>query len=217
MQLRTFPAGTLLFREGDPGDFVYVLRSGQVRVWRREGLEERTLALLGPGEIVGEWALVNQKPRSASCTVVEPAECIVVNGVALEKMLGNPEIAVRLVRKLIARLAVLDDENRILLHTDGRSRLLLALLREAEERGTPVANGVAVARPVEEIADHLGARPEDVQALLASLRRAGLAAPGPDLVLRVDGLREVARRLESSRGESSVELLIAAAAAAKPR
>jgi CRP/FNR family transcriptional regulator, cyclic AMP receptor protein len=60
--IRQFEAGAVIFREGEPGDLFYCLVEGEVEV--RQG--EKLLALLGPGELLGELALIDDGPRSAS-------------------------------------------------------------------------------------------------------------------------------------------------------
>src|SRR5579862_4936218 len=69
---RTFPAGTRIFSENDPGDGVYVIREGLVEIAHLVG--ERALCVFskfGPGEIFGEMAVIEDRPRSASTTAVK--------------------------------------------------------------------------------------------------------------------------------------------------
>ena len=66
----TSPAGDILFHEGEPGDVMYVIREGSIRI-RKDSYEgEKTLAVLGPGEFFGEMSILNDKPRSATAEVV---------------------------------------------------------------------------------------------------------------------------------------------------
>src|SRR5512140_596305 len=106
---REFHAGDVLFREGEKGEVMYVIQSGLVQVLKRVGDEERPLATLGRGEFLGEMAILNGKPRTASAVVVEDAKCLVIDGKTLESMIAkNPEIAMRLVKKLAKRLDAAD-------------------------------------------------------------------------------------------------------------
>lgn len=66
------PPGDVLFREGDEGDAAYALVSGRVEVVKATDAGEQTLAELGPGEIVGEVALLTGERRSATVRVLEP-------------------------------------------------------------------------------------------------------------------------------------------------
>src|SRR2546430_17715708 len=63
--VRRHPSGTVLFREGDRGQTMYVIRSGKVNISKRIGDSEITLAVLGAGEFFGEMALLGGLPRSA--------------------------------------------------------------------------------------------------------------------------------------------------------
>src|SRR5262252_9045854 len=95
--VRKQPAGTVLFREGDKGSTMYVLRSGKVKIWKHISDTEITLAVLGPGEFFGEMALLEGLPRSAGATVVEDALLIELEAGAFETLIRkNSEIAIRL-------------------------------------------------------------------------------------------------------------------------
>lgn len=66
----THRKGDVLFEYGDPGDKLYLILEGQIRVGRTiPGLGEEALAVLGPGEVFGEMALLDESPRSADATV----------------------------------------------------------------------------------------------------------------------------------------------------
>lgn len=67
---RTYTAGQVIFRQGDPGDTMYLVHTGTVEVYREKGGTKSVLATLGPGEYFGEMALVDQQPRSASLGAV---------------------------------------------------------------------------------------------------------------------------------------------------
>src|SRR5437763_1438629 len=102
--VRKHRAGTTLFREGDPGRTMYVIRSGKVNIWKQISESEITLAMLGPGEFFGEMALLEGLPRSAGATVVDDASLIELEGSAFETLVRkNSEIAVRLMRRLSSR------------------------------------------------------------------------------------------------------------------
>lgn len=76
LQPLTFESGATIFRQGDPGDACYLLRSGVVEVVRHEPAGPRTVARLEKGDIVGESALLTSTPRDASLVVVERAELL---------------------------------------------------------------------------------------------------------------------------------------------
>src|SRR5262245_12606176 len=72
---RRFPAGQEIFKEGDPGDGVYVVRSGRVRLSARlSGGERRVFSEVTPGDFFGEMAVLDQLPRSATATAADAVE-----------------------------------------------------------------------------------------------------------------------------------------------
>jgi putative ABC transport system ATP-binding protein len=72
--LEKYPAGAVVFRQGEPGDKVYIIRSGSVDVVREEAAGPRTIATLDKGKIFGEMALLNDEPRNASVVAAEDLE-----------------------------------------------------------------------------------------------------------------------------------------------
>ena len=134
--------GTVLFRQGDVGGSLYVVRSGQVRLTRSFGEGTRILATVGAGEFFGEMSVVSGRARSATAEVVESASLLKIRAEKLEEMLvSQPEIAVRLIRRLADRV---DASNRMieaLLHDDPSEKVIVALNNEAELSNAGVFNG----------------------------------------------------------------------------
>src|SRR2546428_6922279 len=110
--VRRHPSGTVLFREGDRGQTMYVIRSGMVNISKRIGDSEITLAVLGAGEFFGEMALLEGLPRSAGAMVVEDALLIEVEQATFETLVRkNGEIAVRLMRRASSRARAAGSES----------------------------------------------------------------------------------------------------------
>jgi CRP-like cAMP-binding protein len=173
---RAFPAGVVLFREGEPGAEMFVLQSGLVQVSKRVGQVERPIATFGRGEFLGEMAILNNKPRTATATVLEDATCLVIDAQTLELMVArNAEIAMRLIKKLAARLDAADGLVQILLNPDPKARLLLGLKRHAEAFGEPEGEGIRVRVSVEALAAEVGVTLEQAEEVFARLRRMHIA------------------------------------------
>jgi len=103
--LKHFPKGTVLFNEGDEGEDMYIIRSGQVAIKKRVPHGEIVLALLEKGDFFGEMALLERIPRTAGAEMVEDGDLIVIGSDVFGDMVkGNPEIAVRMLRKYSLRL-----------------------------------------------------------------------------------------------------------------
>ena len=126
---RTATAGTVLFREGEPGKDMYVIQSGKVRLTRTIRGVEKTLADLPAGEFFGEMSIINEKPRTASAVVFEDAQLLVLDPRTFEAMIkANTEIAVRMIKKLAGRLDIANAQIENLLLGDANSRIVHALL-----------------------------------------------------------------------------------------
>ena len=135
--VRKHTAGTVLFKEGDKGKSMFVLRSGKVKIWKHISDSELTLAMLGPGEFFGEMALLEGLPRSAGATVVEDALLIELEQKHFETLVRkNNEIAVRLMRRLSSRLREADRQIQALMSRSGAARAL-SLIRSVAEATDP--------------------------------------------------------------------------------
>lgn len=171
---REFPAGHLLFREGEPGREMYVIQAGKVRISKTVRGVEKTLTSLGPGAFFGEMSILNNKPRSATATVEEDAKLLVIDPKTFEAMVrGNAEIAVRLIKTLAQRLQEADDQIENLLLKDPNSRVVHFLLGAAK-KGTEQPDGVLVDLSVKELAGKVGLELEQVNDVLNKLIRAKL-------------------------------------------
>jgi len=125
---RDFPAGAVVFEEGDPGSRMYVIVSGSVRIEKRVGSRNLTLAVLGAGEAFGEMALLEDAPRSAAAIVEEPSRILEIDEDAFEDLVrNNGEVALRLLRRLSARLRESNRQIRNFLSADAMSRAVEVL------------------------------------------------------------------------------------------
>lgn len=171
---REVPAGAVLFREGESGDEMYVIQAGHLRITKRVANGERVLATLGPGEFLGEMAILNAKPRTATATVTDegPARLLVIDARRFEHMVANNrEITVRLIKKLAARLDSADALIEILMHKDPKARVMRALLRHAEAFGQPSERGVHIGVTLEDLAAQVNVELEVAKEVLGRLRR----------------------------------------------
>ncbi len=178
---KTYPAGTILFEEYDPGSRMFVIRRGKVKIARHNGEHEIVLALLGPGEFFGEMALLEGLPRSASATVLEEADLVEVDGRTFEEMIrGNSEIAVRIMRKLASRVRELDRRLQHLLLESGVGRAV-EVLRWLLPSGVPAGNHIRLVGKTThvDIASHAGISASESREVISRLERAG--------IMRVDG------------------------------
>ena len=97
--------GHMLFREGDPGDRLYILVSGRIETYKQDEVRHRAvIATDGAGKSVGEMALIDGEPRSASCVVRQPSILIALGRDSFAKLAkSHPAIAFRVLSR-VARL-----------------------------------------------------------------------------------------------------------------
>jgi CRP/FNR family cyclic AMP-dependent transcriptional regulator len=202
---REYDAGTVLFREGDRGDAMYVVQAGEVEIRRRVGDVERVLAVLPAGEFFGEMALINGRPRSATAVVRKPSRILSIEGRTFEAMLrGRTEIAIRLIKTLAARLEHANQQIELLLLPSANHRVVQCLRRLAEEQlaaaGAPGGDESAIYLPVQvdDIAVRVALPVHEVGDILARLTAARLVIPAVDAGISGPGyvIPEVGRLLE---------------------
>ena len=168
-------AGEVLFTAGEPGDQMFVIRSGKVKISisSQSGIN-KTLAVLGPGEFAGEMSVLTDQPRSATATVIEDAELMVVGSKILEEMIiHNTEIALRLIRKLASRMAAADSLIRVLLHRDAKERIIENLKRLSTLHKSKDGQAAKFKADFTEMAEQVGLPAKDVEEIILRLVRAG--------------------------------------------
>ena len=132
---KKIPAGTMLFQEGDLGAEMFIIQAGKVKISKRIRGVEKTLATLDKGEFLGEMAILNDKPRSASAETVEDCEMLVIDRKTFEALIrGNAEIAVRFIKRLADRLREANEQMEALMIKDNTSRLVSILAKQVQER-----------------------------------------------------------------------------------
>jgi CRP-like cAMP-binding protein len=161
----------VLFHEGDPGDRLYVIVAGKVKLGRTSGDgRENLLAILGPGEMFGELSLFDPGPRNATATAVSEATLIGLGSEDLVTWLtGRPDVARQLLRALARRLRRTNEALADLVFSDVPGRVAKALLDLSERFGRPTEDGLRVAHELtqEELAQLVGASRETVNKALA--------------------------------------------------
>ena len=105
----SFAAGEYIFREGDLGTEMYIIHEGQVEILQQIRGRIRSLATLEKGDFFGEMSILEELPRNADARAISPVTVIQINGATFDGMLRrNPEIGVRIMRKLSRRVREAD-------------------------------------------------------------------------------------------------------------
>jgi Cyclic nucleotide-binding domain/FHA domain len=116
-------AGEYVFREGDLGTEMYIINEGKVEILNQVGDEEQLLAVLEKGDFFGEMSVLEDLPRAASARALTDVRLLQINGSTFDHLLRtNPEIAVRMMRKLSRRLRETDEMMKSVLGTKATSR-----------------------------------------------------------------------------------------------
>jgi len=182
--------GEVVFREGDPGDSLYVVISGKVKLSRTSGDgRENLLQVLGPGEMFGELSLFDPGPRLSTAYVVSTADFISLGNDALRLFLADhPEVAMQMLAGLAHRLRRTNEGISDLVFTDVPGRVAKALLDLAERFGRRAEHGLLVAHELtqEELAQLVGASRETVNKALADFAHRGWIGLGAKSVTLLD-------------------------------
>ncbi len=132
---KKIPANTVLFHEGDIGENMYIIQSGRVKISKRIRGVEKTLATLAKGEFLGEMAILNDKPRSATAETLDDCDMLVIDRKTFDTLIrGNAEIAVRFIKRLADRLRETNDQMEALMIKDNTSRLVSILAKHVKEQ-----------------------------------------------------------------------------------
>jgi CRP/FNR family cyclic AMP-dependent transcriptional regulator len=182
------PRGQVIFSEGDPGDSLYIVEAGKVKIGRRaaDG-RENMIAVFGPSDMFGELSLFDPGPRTGTAVAVTDARIARLRQQALRPWITNrPEIAEQLLRVLARRLRRTNDALADLIFTDVPGRVAKNLLQMAARFGSREGNTLRVTHDLtqEELAQLVGASRETVNKALADFASRGwLRLEGKSVVL----------------------------------
>lgn len=169
--------GEILFSEGDPGDRLYVIIDGKVKLGMKSSDgRENLLAVLGPQQMFGELSFFDPGPRNSTATAVTDATLLELGHEDLEPWLtGRPEVARQLLAALAARLRKTNEVVGDLVFSDVPGRVAKALGDLAKRFGSRQDDGVHVAHDLtqEELAQLVGASRETVNKALADFAARG--------------------------------------------
>ena len=199
LRVRRFRRGETVFHQGDPGDALFVLASGSVKVVlpSDEGAEPAIVAILGAGEFFGELAILDGAPHSATIVAVEPTETLVLHRDAfLELIDTDPGLRRALLAGLAAEIRRLTGHVEDLHFLDLPGRLASRIVRLAASAG--ITGGEArISWPYtqSELAGMIGGSRQSVNRLLADLAEQGLVRLERDLLI-VHDLERLAATVE---------------------
>ncbi len=198
---RRFRRGEIVFHAGDPGDALFIIVSGEVKISlpSEEG-DEAIIATLGPGDVFGELALLDGAPRSATASALIATEAVVLPRDRFRELIATePAVRDTLLASIAGELRRLTTHVEELHFLDMTGRLAARLVRLAREAGPAGADGSIRLRATltqAELASMVGCTRQSVNKLLGQFASDGLVRVDRDgiLVLDLAGLVAASRR-----------------------
>ncbi len=173
---RKFPKDAITMEEGLPGDYMYLIQQGGVKVTKTsEDGREKILEILSEGDFVGEMSLLDREPRSASVKTTEPCVLLALSRHDFLGMLRrSPDIAMELLRELSRRLRETDEQVRALLfgRVERRTRRVLQRLARDPHPSQP-DRVLTSAVTHQQLADLVGTSRETITRVLKALKDEG--------------------------------------------
>lgn len=174
---RKFPKDSVIFFERDPGDSLFMIMSGRVKVTiLSDDGREIILSVLGEKDFFGEMSLLDNEPRSATAIAMEDTEVVILHQREFLSIVEKrPRILVLLLAVLSSRLRKANHQIGSLALLDVYGRVASVLLEMAKENGTRLKDGsICFRRPThQEIANMIGATRETVSRMISDLHRQG--------------------------------------------
>ena len=180
---RVFAAGTNVMTVEQPGEAVFIILHGTVKIHIEQGGRDVILSILGGGDLLGEMSLIDSMGRSASALTLESSLMLWMDRNAFNYLLDNfPPVARNLVKILSARVRLSDQVIQSLATLDVNGRVARQLLAFAERYGCDVSDGVQVRIVLTQgdLADLVGASRKRVNQAMVFFKEQGLASTDVD-------------------------------------
>jgi len=184
-QRRQLAAGQVLFIKGDVGDALYGVRRGQIRIESgTESGERLIIDVLGAGDLFGEIALLDGRPRTADAIAAEEAELFVLpRDQFLRYLEREPHLAVKIIELLCGRIRSTNERMEETLFLPLQARLARRLVTLTEDFGTEVH------MTQEQLAALMGVARESVNRQLNEWRESGIVKPSRGRIWVLDSRR----------------------------
>jgi CRP/FNR family transcriptional regulator, cyclic AMP receptor protein len=203
VSVKKYGPDAAIFFQGDPSDSLYMLLKGSVKVTQAsEDGREKILDILGPGEIFGEFAMLDGHPRSATVTTCEPAELASISHKDFRNFVASrPEVLWKVLQALCERVRKTSTEMLELSSREVPYRLLAALQHLAEKYGQVAPDGSCLISGkvgVQDLVAMVGSSREVVSRLLHRYQEKGLIELGDNKQIIIPDPAALARALEYS-------------------
>ncbi len=165
----SFRKGDIIFCEYEPGDTFYLLQSGRVQIVQIMGDLEKNIAILQPGEIFGEMAILEEAPRSATTIALDEVKALEFNRENFEVlMMGNPQIAMKLLKLFVNRIY---EQKRLFMtltleDVEARVADVFLMLTEKQSMDTSAVDSIEFKNTVEDLSHWAGIPPGQAREVL---------------------------------------------------
>ena len=197
---RRYPKGTTIFEKGDPGEALYFVKEGMVKLASHSGRGTETiLHLLPPGAVFGEILLSEQRRAFTALAETDAVVSVLPRHTLIQLLASVPAFSMNFIRLLSKRLAKVEMEFAGFGHTWSYHRLAKVLLELGAEHGVQTPKGTALSLHLthEELANLIGTTRETVSTQMSRFRRMGLIRrEGKTLLLNVPRLVKLTREEE---------------------
>jgi len=194
--MRNYKKGMFIFLEHEPGEALYFIKTGQVKLSKMlETGEEQILRILQEGDIFAEVVLFDQGPYPATAEVIEDAKIGMIKSEDVNELIKeNPEIAIKILNVMSKRLRQAQMKIRDLGLKDTRGRTASMLIKLAEEYGKDAKEGIELDLSLtrEEFANLIGTSRETITRILSDFKDDGLVKVGRKkiVILDLESLKE---------------------------
>ena len=173
--MRRFSPSQIIFHHGDPGGLLYIITKGKVKIAHStpDG-QEALLAILGAGDFFGEFALIDDAPRSATAEALEPTETLTLHRDEFINYISkNPDFALHVLQTLTQHIRRLNNQISDIFFLDLPGRLARTLLNLSKEHGRQVEDGIRIEISLTQtdLAEMTGATRVSINKALGRFRR----------------------------------------------
>ena len=172
---RRFPKHKTIVEEGAPGDYMYIIAEGSVKVTKLSGDgREKILELLEVGDFFGEMSLFDEAPRSASVKAMSDVRILALARNDFLRLLGrSPDLALSVIQELTRRLRQVDEQASSLSFQRVKERTMGLLVRLAKEASSREGRRKTPVLTHQQIADMIGTSRETVTRAVKGLKEEG--------------------------------------------
>ncbi|HBE78804.1 MAG TPA: hypothetical protein DDW65_13665 [Firmicutes bacterium] len=171
---RTYQTGEIILCEFVPGEEMFIIVSGHVKICKITKSSEKVLALLSPGDIIGEMAVINRKLRSATAVATEPTKVIGLTADNFEQFIAKkPQLLVKLVQILCDRIwfTARQVQNFSLKTASGRITGMLTLLGENHQKKPEQNSNIQIYTSPQDLSYMTGLELREAEGILKGFER----------------------------------------------